>query len=107
MSSGTRLRENQSPFGARRRVVIQAAILVAPFGAGRDDAREGPELAQVFKPPMVSHCIGAVKRTRTSTPVKELAPQASASTNSAMTAHGASRAGRERKARRLTNRSGD
>jgi hypothetical protein len=31
-------------------------------------------------------CIGAVKRTRTSTPVKELAPQASASTSSAMTA---------------------
>ena len=30
---------------------------------------------------------GAVKRTRTSTPVKELAPQASASTSSAMTAH--------------------
>ena len=29
---------------------------------------------------------GAVKRTRTSTPVKELAPQASASTTSAMTA---------------------
>src|SRR5271170_723196 len=29
---------------------------------------------------------GAVKRTRTSTPVKELAPQASASTSSAMTA---------------------
>ena len=30
--------------------------------------------------------VGAVKRTRTSTPVKELAPQASASTSSAMTA---------------------
>jgi hypothetical protein len=29
---------------------------------------------------------GAVKRTRTSTPVKGLAPQASASTSSAMTA---------------------
>jgi hypothetical protein len=31
---------------------------------------------------------GAAKRTRTSTPVKELAPQASASTSSAMAANG-------------------
>jgi hypothetical protein len=35
---------------------------------------------------LIYKLFGAVKRTRTSTPVKELAPQASASTSSAMTA---------------------
>ena len=52
-----------------------------------------------------SYCDGAAKRTRTSTPVKELAPQASASTSSAMAAH--SRKPTLAKARRLTNRPGD
>ena len=48
---------------------------------------------------------GAVKRTRTSTPVKELAPQASASTSSAMTAFFRSRVKRARsEGGRLTNR---
>ena len=51
----------------------------------------------------VENC-GAVKRTRTSTPVKELAPQASASTSSAMTARFALRhAGAKR--RRSSNKS--
>jgi hypothetical protein len=45
---------------------------------------------------------GAAKRTRTSTPVKGLAPQASASTNSAMAAD-ALREQSARQARRLTN----
>ena len=45
------------------------------------------------------------RELRTSTPVKELAPQASASTSSAMAAH--SRKTTPAKARRLTNRPGD
>ncbi len=49
---------------------------------------------------------GAVKRTRTSTPVKELAPQASASTNSAMTARKPRVLRREAEARRLAKRFG-
>lgn len=48
--------------------------------------------------------IGAVKRTRTSTPVKELAPQASASTSSAMTARFAPRHRAQSEGGRLTNR---
>ena len=49
---------------------------------------------------------GAVKRTRTSTPVKELAPQASASTNSAMTARNPAPRRRGAEARRLAKRFG-
>ena len=56
-------------------------------------------------PPWRLEKFGAAKRTRTSTPVKELAPQASASTSSAMAAH--SRKPMLAKARRLTNRPGD
>jgi hypothetical protein len=47
---------------------------------------------------------GAAKRTRTSTPVKELAPQASASTSSAMAALFAVRQAAQSEGGRLTNR---
>ena len=72
----------------------------APAIQGKDAE---PSLKRKRRPRGAAVKLGAVKRTRTSTPVKELAPQASASTNSAMTAALGAGPLREEE-RRLTNR---
>ena len=87
---------------------LEAAILASPTGnlsliataSGKPMVKEG------FRK-LVQGCLHgrwrSVKRTRTSTPVKELAPQASASTSSAMTALSLQTGGAKR--RRSSNKS--
>ncbi len=88
-----------------------------PF-ASRDARNDDqPRDFKIKAPNPTKSRLGAAKRTRTSTPVKGLAPQASASTNSAMAASGGANPVPEplhkklenellnkQQARRLTNR---
>src|SRR5208337_1508502 len=91
---------------------LSAERAAAVLAARRPDPAGGRPRHQTYPDPTLGRAraiptgCGAVKRTRTSTPVKELAPQASASTTSAMTARELRASRREAEARRLAKRSG-
>ncbi len=71
---------------AVRALLLVASAAAAALGLFPPPNEQVPEMRTTAPRGRRWEILGAVKRTRTSTPVKELAPQASASTNSAMTA---------------------